>query len=168
MINKINKVHEHDFIHYDIRPDNILISENYLAKIGDMGIATNSNEPIAGCTQYMPPEFYLNKCSHKLDIYMFGLTLNEIYDGNHAKKNYIIKIIKASEILSDIIKQCISINPNERPDSNSLKRRLIIIQRLMTFLITERYPDYVDKNHFEKNEIFKNCYHLILNSVRYF
>jgi serine/threonine protein kinase len=133
-----------------------------------MGIATNSSEPIAGCIHYMPPEFYMNECTQKLDIFMFGLTLNEIYNGVHAEKNYMIKIIKESHIFSDIINQCVSNKPDERPDSNSLKRRLIIIQRLMTFLITEKYSDYIDKNQFEKNEIFINCYNLILKTIRYF
>jgi serine/threonine protein kinase len=32
-------MHEHSFIHRDIRPDNILIGKNYTTKIGDMGIA---------------------------------------------------------------------------------------------------------------------------------
>ncbi|CAF5103585.1 unnamed protein product, partial [Rotaria sp. Silwood1] len=35
----MRKIHEHRMIHRDIRPDNILVNENYVAEIGDMGIA---------------------------------------------------------------------------------------------------------------------------------
>ena len=35
----MRKLHAHRMIHRDIRPDNILIAENYTAKIGDMGLA---------------------------------------------------------------------------------------------------------------------------------
>ena len=33
------RIHEHNFIHRDIRLDNILINSKYRAKIGDMGIS---------------------------------------------------------------------------------------------------------------------------------
>ena len=35
----MRKLHAHTMIHRDIRPDNILVSNNFTAKIGDMGIA---------------------------------------------------------------------------------------------------------------------------------
>jgi serine/threonine protein kinase len=49
-------------VHRDIRPDNILVSSNYTAKIGDMGIAHHFNpgekHQLLGCLIFMPPEFY--------------------------------------------------------------------------------------------------------------
>ncbi|CAF3991105.1 unnamed protein product, partial [Rotaria sp. Silwood1] len=35
----MRRIHEHRMIHRDIRPDNILVNENYVAKIGDIRIA---------------------------------------------------------------------------------------------------------------------------------
>ena len=49
-------------IHRDIRLDNILVSINYTAKIGDMGIAhifnPDEKHTLAGCLPFMPPEFH--------------------------------------------------------------------------------------------------------------
>ncbi|CAF1496835.1 unnamed protein product [Rotaria sp. Silwood1] len=79
----MRKIHEHRMIHRDIRPDNILVNENYVAEIGDMGIARvidplNHHTQI-GCASYMPPEFYHGTYDQKLDIFTFGLTLNELF-----------------------------------------------------------------------------------------
>lgn len=55
------RIHEHGFIHRDIRADNILIAEDFTAKIGDMGIAKlieNNKNTMIGCRPFMPPEFY--------------------------------------------------------------------------------------------------------------
>jgi len=58
----MRKLHAHGWIHRDIRPDNILVSSNYFAKIGDMGIARVFNpseqQTLLGCIPFMPPEFY--------------------------------------------------------------------------------------------------------------
>ncbi|CAF1059439.1 unnamed protein product [Didymodactylos carnosus] len=40
----MRKIHEHNMIHRDIRPDNILVNNNFIAKIGDMGIARTVDE----------------------------------------------------------------------------------------------------------------------------
>lgn len=58
----MQKLHAHSMIHRDIRPDNILVSSNYTAKIGDMGIAhvfkPAEKHKLLGCLIFMPPEFY--------------------------------------------------------------------------------------------------------------
>ena len=58
-----------------------------MAKIGDLGIASSSNKPLGGSRKYMPPEFYTRKCTQKLDVFTFGLTFNELFNGNF-KDNY--------------------------------------------------------------------------------
>ncbi|CAF5126744.1 unnamed protein product [Rotaria sp. Silwood1] len=84
----MRRIHEHRMIHRDIRPDNILVNENYVAKIGDIRIARvidplNQQTQI-GCAPYMLPEFYRGTYDQKLDIFTFGLTLNELFT---SKKN---------------------------------------------------------------------------------
>jgi len=49
------RIHDHSFIHRDIRPDNILIDNKYTAKIGDMGIAkliNSDKNTILGCVRF--------------------------------------------------------------------------------------------------------------------
>ncbi|CAF4644918.1 unnamed protein product [Rotaria sp. Silwood1] len=62
VVSGMRKLHAHTMIHRDIRPDNILVSSNYTAKIGDMGIAHVFNpeekHTLIGCLPFMPPEFH--------------------------------------------------------------------------------------------------------------
>lgn len=62
IVSGMQKLHAHSMIHRDIRPDNILVSSNFTAKIGDMGIAHVFNpakkEKLLGCVSFMPPEFH--------------------------------------------------------------------------------------------------------------
>ncbi|CAF0897368.1 unnamed protein product [Rotaria sordida] len=58
----MRKIHEHRLVHRDIQPDNILVNENDVAKIGDMGIVRFFNplnqQTQISCQSYMPPEYY--------------------------------------------------------------------------------------------------------------
>ncbi|KAJ4826072.1 hypothetical protein Tsubulata_041704 [Turnera subulata] len=76
-------------LHFDIKPHNILLDENFTPKISDFGLAKQyaTNDPIASLTAargtigYMAPElFYKNigHVSHKADVYSFGMLLLEI------------------------------------------------------------------------------------------
>lgn len=62
VVSAMKKLHGHSMIHRDIRPDNILVSKNYTAKLGDMGIAHVFNpakkQALMGCIPFMPPEFH--------------------------------------------------------------------------------------------------------------
>ena len=72
----MRKLHAHTMIHRDIRPDNILVSTNYTAKIGDMGIAhifnPNERHTLVGCLPFMPPEF------HRFVSFTLILTLDDL------------------------------------------------------------------------------------------
>ncbi|CAF4551218.1 unnamed protein product, partial [Rotaria magnacalcarata] len=71
-------IHEHQMIHRDIQPYNILVNENDVAKIGGMGIARlfDPRDPQTQISSqsYMPPEYYHGIYDETLDIFTFGLT----------------------------------------------------------------------------------------------
>lgn len=71
-------VHEKEIIHHDIKPDNILFTENRTIKITDFGIANTG----LGTRPYMSPEALgLVKSAIKdarVDIYALGVTLLEL------------------------------------------------------------------------------------------
>ncbi|NBQ48274.1 MAG: serine/threonine protein kinase, partial [Sphingobacteriia bacterium] len=71
-------VHEKEIIHHDIKPDNILFTENRTIKITDFGVANTG----AGTRPYMSPEaLKWDKGSVKdarVDIYALGVTLLEL------------------------------------------------------------------------------------------
>ncbi|CAJ1972267.1 unnamed protein product [Sphenostylis stenocarpa] len=80
---------EMQILHFDIKPHNILLDENFTPKVSDFGLAKlyPINNSIAtmtgarGTIGYMAPElFYKNigRISHKADVYSFGMLLMEM------------------------------------------------------------------------------------------
>ncbi|KEH40327.1 stress-induced receptor-like kinase [Medicago truncatula] len=80
---------EMKILHFDIKPHNILLDENFIPKISDFGLAklypiTNSIVTMTaakGTIGYMAPElFYKNigGVSYKADVYSFGMLLMEM------------------------------------------------------------------------------------------
>ncbi|EEF34374.1 serine-threonine protein kinase, plant-type, putative [Ricinus communis] len=75
-------------IHYDIKPANILLDADFLAKVADVGLAKlcnrdNTHDSVTayrGTPGYSAPEFMLKNfpITHKCDVYSFGMVLFEI------------------------------------------------------------------------------------------
>ncbi|KAG6714984.1 hypothetical protein I3843_05G210400 [Carya illinoinensis] len=76
-------------LHFDIKPHNILLDENFIPKVSDFGLAklypikdnTICLTAVRGTLGYMAPElFYKNigGISYKADIYSFGMMLMEM------------------------------------------------------------------------------------------
>ncbi|KAI9112465.1 hypothetical protein K1719_016388 [Acacia pycnantha] len=79
---------EMQILHFDIKPHNILLDENFTPKISDFGLArlyaidgNIATLTARGTMGYIAPElFYKNigRVSHKVDVYSFGMLLMEM------------------------------------------------------------------------------------------
>ncbi|MGI6735757.1 MAG: protein kinase domain-containing protein [Anaerovoracaceae bacterium] len=87
----LSAAHKHGIIHRDVKPHNILINEDGVAKITDFGIAKavtegtivdNTNENVMGSVHYFSPEQarggYVDE---KSDIYSLGIVMYEMLTG---------------------------------------------------------------------------------------
>ena len=85
----IAHAHEHQIIHRDIKPQNILMDEQGNVKITDFGIATTlsatsytKTNSVIGTVHYLSPEQAKGGiASYKSDIYALGIVLYELLTG---------------------------------------------------------------------------------------
>ena len=145
-------LHSKNIIHFDIKPDNIVINESNDLILIDFGVSQYSDEIYhkrVGTLDYIAPEILLMqptckvKLSDKIDIWSFGITLYEyifkdvpFYDDDET--------ISAGLILwgalrfpyetkyNYIIKQCLVKNVDLRLDSTQLKEQL---KTLKTYIL---------------------------------
>ncbi|XP_050278582.1 rust resistance kinase Lr10-like isoform X4 [Quercus robur] len=93
-------------LHFDIKPHNILLDENFIPKVSDFGLAKLypvddsivSLTAVRGTLGYMAPElFYKNigGISHKADVYSFGMLLMEMVG---RRKNLNASVENSSQI----------------------------------------------------------------------
>ncbi|KAG6655987.1 hypothetical protein CIPAW_05G255300 [Carya illinoinensis] len=143
---------EMQILHFDIKPHNILLDEDFTPKVSDFGLAklypmdnnTISLTAVRGTLGYMAPELcYKNigSISYKADVYSFGMNLNAF--GDQSSKYFPscvyedvqdengITIENGTEEEKKIAKQmivvalwCIQMKPNDRPSMNKVVEML--------------------------------------------
>jgi serine/threonine protein kinase len=89
------QLHACSVVHGDLKPQNILISKDYIAKVTDFGFATlrgktsssiassivsNDDTAVCGTAAYMAPELLQSSSppENSSDVYSFGVMLNEM------------------------------------------------------------------------------------------
>ncbi|HEX8408214.1 MAG TPA: serine/threonine-protein kinase, partial [Thermoanaerobaculia bacterium] len=82
----LHHIHGLGIVHLDLKPSNILVSDEGTAKIMDFGLAIESRQvfdrKIRGTLQYMAPEVLKqDRVDSRADLYALGMTLYETVTG---------------------------------------------------------------------------------------
>ncbi len=158
IINALELLDRNYFIHNDIKPNNILITDNLIVKLTDFGLlrkVKDEESEISGGTRgYLSPEFYINKnekvdsqTARKQDYFALGSTL---YYLKYGKKmlNYedkIDKIMIADEIVKLLEKKI-----------DDIKSSKMFDQEFINFLCSLIQFKSEDRPNFE--EIYRNIW----------
>ncbi|XP_051185807.1 uncharacterized protein [Lolium perenne] len=163
----LHYLHQKNIIHLDLKPANILLDDNLVAKIADFGLSRYFDErqtrvltdKIAGTLGYLAPEFCNKEITYKFDIYSLGVIIIEILTG---KKGYhdIDKVVESwsnmlekshskvqheqVRVCAEIGIECTNFNPAKRPDTEH------IISRLDE---AENFDKYVETGKITSHEI---------------
>ncbi len=148
--------HQQNIIHRDIKPQNILLTQDLTAKLSDFGVArvleraNDSVVTVAGTRKYMAPEQYVGNYDRRVDLYATGLILYEMltrdlpFNGRNSKEIEEQKRTRDPEIpdtihvsFRPVIQRALARDPERRyQSSQELLNSLELIRR-------ELYRDYV-------------------------
>src|SRR5262245_3710630 len=84
--NAIDHAHRQGVLHRDLRPSNVLVTENGVLKVADFGTSRfleimAHGTTVIGSPPYMAPEQFLGKAVFASDIYSLGVTMYQMVTG---------------------------------------------------------------------------------------
>lgn len=143
-------LHQAGYVHCDLKPNNIMVGSDGRVKVIDLGQACKINtvkKRIQGTPDYIAPEQV--KCdpvTPRTDVYNLGATLYWVLTGKNlptlftlkrSDNSFLVDIKiesprdinpKVPENLSNLVMDCVRVNPAKRPEMPDVVRRLEIIE----------------------------------------
>ncbi len=138
----LGAAHERQIVHRDVKPHNVLISEEGAAKITDFGIARTLSEVgltiaghVLGTTDYVSPEQALGQdVTGQSDLYSLGVVLFEMLTGEvpfHGSSPVAVAMKHVREEVPDVQRL--------RPEISAATAA--VVERAVSKDLARRYPD---------------------------
>lgn len=138
-------LHDHNIIHQDIKPDNILLDDNCNFMVTDFGISVNSDSDIAnsngmsgGTRAYMGPERFEGVTNSASDMWSLGATAVELLTGNppygehggllQAEGEPLPQLPQLQPEVKDLIMGCLAQDPAKRIKANEIRQKIELYQ----------------------------------------
>lgn len=168
IVKGIYSLHHQGIIHKDIKSDNIFIKDELYLKIGDLGICqfvdffdnTNSLKGFFN-NRLSPPEIFKNgKVTNKVDIFMLGLVLYEIFNESTLIINKgIPKNYKKLPFFDNICKKCIEEDPEVRVDIKTIHDYLDLFDKeFWDYIKRENVKYSLSDSTNDKDKVFEIFY----------
>lgn len=137
----LESLHDHNIIHQDIKPDNILLDDNCNFLVTDFGISVNADNGIydsngmsGGTRAYMGPERFKGITNNASDMWSLGATAVELLIGNppygehggllQAEGEPLPELPKLQPEVKELIRRCLDENPAKRPRANEIRQKI--------------------------------------------
>jgi len=167
----LQHLHKKHIIHRDLKGGNVFLMQSGLVKLGDFGIAKGLKtskekaKTTVGTPYYLSPEIINNKpYDTKSDIWSLGILLYQMMTfkmpfNAQSLPLLSIKINRGvyspppsvySAELRDILKRCLSQDPEKRPSINDILQLPIIKDRINNFLSEVQYDQDLSKTMAKK------------------
>lgn len=110
----LSVLHQHGFVHRDVKPENVLVRSNGQAVLVDLNISrrvttAGRDTRIMGTVGYASPEqLGLTQSDARTDIYACGVLLNVMLTGKHPSEQL------ARGRVGRIVRRCTAVNPDDR------------------------------------------------------
>jgi serine/threonine protein kinase len=155
----MNWLHKQGILHLDLKPANILVNDNWIAKVADFGLSQFKDKAIAlgGTPNYMAPEMLTGgKIDAKADVYAFGMILWELLmekypweDEGYSLEDF-VRVVgregKRPEIsrdcpkrLKELIQHCWAQDPTLRPSFEQIAESNVFYHIILEDMISD--PD---------------------------
>ena len=174
IIKGLEVIEKNKFVHFDIKPENILVSINLVLKLTDFSLLRdlktldkNTITPPGGTTGYFTPEYFTTtelslENAKKQDYFALGCTIFYLKFGRIMVRNckYNEKIMNSDRII-DIISKTITFIKSQPLVSNDFKYFLIN-------LIQYRPEDRLDFEHIFRNKWLNDNLNIIKDVINGF
>ena len=156
----LQHIHKKKIIHRDLKSGNIFLMKSGIVKLGDFGIAKGLQstwekaKTLVGTPYFLAPEIITNKpYDAKCDIWALGVLLYELMTFRMPFNAVSLPLLSIkinrgvykpppssySSEIRDLLKKCLTVNPDQRPSIDDILKLPVIKNRINNFLKEVQY-----------------------------